>query len=186
MIRMTRFSKIAIMGLLLGSTSQLRAEALDGYIALSGGITKHLDQSDQMAGKDSRMSVRLDFVRVQKSVALDLRFGTGMEYEDMGGAFKVFHHFAFSNSTSTGISLGGGIGGMYSRAGYSGSGETFYEMFIPAFARVIFDMGLGFGLFVDAEYNAMVQRRFTTGSQSDSSAVNNRYFLGAGIAVTAM
>ncbi|HVJ65312.1 MAG TPA: hypothetical protein VM901_08660 [Bdellovibrionota bacterium] len=183
---MNKFTKLALVGLISGFSSQLRAEALDGYIALTGGLIKHMSASDQSAGKASRYMGRLDFVRVQKNVALDLRFGSGMDYQDMGGAFKVFHHFAFSGSTATGISLGGGLGGMYSRAGVEGTNATFYELFSPVFARVIFDMGLGFGLLLDAEYNAMFQRRYPDGEVSDNSKVANRFFFGAGIAITAM
>lgn len=180
------FTKIAFMGLFLGLSAQVRAEALDGYVGISGGLIKHMDESDQVDGSDSRYGVRVDFVRVQKNVSLDLRLGNGMKYQDFGGAFKVFHHFAFSGSTATGLSVGGGIGAMYSKSGIEGSDEGFTEIFVPVFARIIFDMGLGFGLFLDAEYNAMFQRRFLDAAQSDSRDVANRYFLGAGIAIVAM
>ena len=182
---MNRF-KLAFVGLLVLGSVSAHAEALDGYVGLSGGLVKHMSTTDQIDGEDSRYSFRIDFVRLQRNVALDLRFGNGMSYQDWGGALKVFHHFAFSNATATGLSVGGGLGAMYSRAGLESTQNTFYEIFAPVFARVIFDMGLGFGLFLDAEYNAMFQRRFPGGEQADNSDIQNRYFFGAGIAIVAM
>ena len=176
-------SKIALVGLFFATTSQLRAEALDGYLGLSGGLITHMTPSEQASGS-TRYGARLDFVRVQKSVALDLRFGSGMDYQDMGGAFKVFHHFAFSGTTATGLSLGGGIGSMYCSGGIGDSDAAFYDLFAPVFARVIFDMGLGFGLFVDAEYNAVLKRTLVDGGSGGNAG--NRYFIGAGLAITAL
>lgn len=176
-------SKLLVVGLFLSVSSGLRAEGLDGYIGISGGMNKHLTASDT---KGSRYDVRIDFARLQKSIALDLRLGNGMKYSDIGGAFKIFEHFAFSDSTSTGVSLGTGLGATYSRAGVTGVDKSFYDVFVPAFARVMFDFGFGGGLFVDFEYQAMFMRRYPSGDVSDSRDLAHRFYIGAGIAISAL
>lgn len=184
---MSKITKaIFFMGLGLGILPQAHAEALDGYVGFGGGMIRHLGAADKVAGKDTRYGGRIDFVRLQKSVALDLRGASGLTYQDFGAAFKIFHHFQFSPSNATGISLGGGLGGMYSRSGFEGADESFYEIFTPVFARVLLDFGFGMGIYLDAEYAPMLQRRFTAGATSDNRDIANRYYLGAGVAFGAM
>lgn len=185
---MKKFTKFLFVGLAcVGSGSLHAKEALDGYLALSGGMIRHMTASDQVNGKDTRYGGRLDFVRLQKNVALDFRFGNGLTYQDFGGAFKLFEHIAFTSSSATGLTLGAGIGAMYSKTGLTSVNRAFYETFAPVFGRLLFDFGFGMGLFFDAEYSAMFQRRFAEGTQSGTNqSISNRYYLGAGLAFSAL
>lgn len=181
---MNQFAKFAVVCGLMVTALSARAESMDGYVALSGGMIRHMSTNDKVNNKDLRYGGRIDFVRLQKNIALDLRYGTGLDYVDYGAAFKLFHHFGFASTNATGLSMGVGFGGNYS-SGFEGQDVAFSEMFVPAFARILLDFGMGLGFVIEGEYNAVLSRQAVSGPDFPSGTLN-RYYIGAGLAISAM
>lgn len=116
--------------------------------------------------KGSRSIIKLSFNRLSKNIAIDLRYGTGLDYSDYGGMLKLFHHWQFTNSTSnsSGITLGAGGGGMYSEGiedlFIDNEPKPFWDFSGGPFAQIVWDWGFGMGMAIEAEYLFVFKRQF--------------------------
>jgi len=164
---------------------------LDGYVGLGGGyLQQFTSQSNPNTGaeieKGSRELARIEFARIRKHFSLDARVGFGNNYTDFGGVFRFFQHFKFNTRTSTGLSLGLGLGGMYTEGRPSdGAGlkkEPFVDIIAAPFTRFIWDWGVDAGMAFDLEYQIVPYTYYTntsnTDNYSDVRSIRSRIMLG--------
>jgi hypothetical protein len=129
------------------STDVIDPEFLDGFIGVGGGATQHLTESNfTEEDRGLRQYAHLEFTRLRRWIALDVRAGFGQDYNDYGLLFKVYKHWRFSPKNSTGLSLGAGVGAMYSPKKTSTPSEgttitryAFVDLIGAPFARYMWD-----------------------------------------------
>ena len=162
--------------LTLAATTQLHAQSdeievddpiyLDGYVGLGGAIVPHLTDEE----KGTRQAIRLEFARLRKWISIDFRAGLGEDYSDFGGLFRIYKHWKFNGDSATGISLGAGLGGMYSQGERPLPGfdrQPFVDAIGAPFIRFIWDWGYSMGLGFDLEYQLVPLRNYTEDSSFD-------------------
>lgn len=141
---------------------------LDGFVGVGGSIVSHLSEGEQ----GTRQNVRVEFARIRKWIAIDLRVGFGQDYTDFGGNFRVFKHIRFTDRDSaTGLSLGMGLGGMYSQGQSPKPGDDrqpFADIIVSPFARFIWDWGNGVGMGFDLEYQAVPYTTYMEDTATDN------------------
>jgi len=157
---------------------------LDGYVGLGGAILQQL--SDKEAG--TRQNIKVEFARIRKWISLDARVGLGKDYSDFGGVFRLYKHWKFDGESSTGISLGAGVGAMYSQGASPAAGldrQPFIDGIGAPFIRYIWDWGNGMGLSFDLEYQLVPMRMFTEDSETDEveddQNLRNRVLFGVNV-----
>ena len=182
---MRKFIKFnAILLIASGFSQSAKAENLDGYVGFLGGANIHLTNIDKVDGANARLGGKLDFVRLSRNIALDLRYGSGMDYTDFGAALKALAHFPFSQSSSTGLVLGLGLSGTSSSGLSNGSGESFYDAGAVVMSQFIFDLGIGAGMVFEAELNPVFLRNGS--SFPKDSSLRNRFSVSAGFVINAI
>ena len=140
---------------------------LDGYVGLGGAYLGQMSSDE----KGSRQNFRLEFARVRKWISLDARVGIGQDYSDYGGLFRFYKHWKFGPESTTGLSFGVGLGGMYSQGVSPLPGETrkaFFDVIGAPFVRFIWDWGVGAGIGLDVEYQLVPLTSYTDDTETDS------------------
>ncbi len=157
---------------------------LDGYVGLGGAFLQQF--SDEESG--TRQNIRVEFARIRKWISLDARVGLGQDYSDFGGLFRLYKHWKFDRESSTGISLGAGVGAMYSQGTTPAAGldrQPFIDAIGAPFIRYIWDWGNGMGLSFDLEYQIVPMRMFTEDTETDNveddKNLRNRVLFGMSI-----
>jgi len=179
-------------------TTNVHSQALDGFVSPAVFFVKQLGMpangvnptefatattDEQVA----RLRYAVSFARLQKGVQFDFDFGSGGGYSDLGAVFKVFHHFYMSENSSSGPSLGLGLGARFSSKGmFSVSDSTtaalrgFNEIVVSPFARYLWDSTKGWGISVDLGMEFMPRRGFSDDATPTSdSQLRKRFFAGA-------
>jgi len=152
--------------------SQEDSEFLDGYIGIGGAFIDQISSGEQ----GTRENVRIEFARLRKWISFDARVGFGKGYTDFGGLFRLYKHWTFNDSNSTGFSLGAGVGGMYSQGIAPDPGDNrlaFIDVIAAPFVRYIWDWGMGMGASVDLEYQLVPFTDYTNASSSDNISNNS-------------
>lgn len=157
---------------------------LDGYVGLGGAILQQLSDEE----KGTRQLIKLEFARIRKWVSLDFRASLGQDYSDFGGMFRLYKHWKFDGESSTGISLGAGVGGMYSQGATPTAGfdrQPFVDGIAAPFIRYMWDWENGMGLSFELEYQLVPIRNYTEDSEfdnvEDDSNLRNRVVLGVNL-----
>ncbi len=143
------------------------AEYLDGFVGLGFGYTYRLTEPED----GRRRYFRVEFARLRKWISIDARVGFGKGYSDYGGLFRVAKHWRFDGDSATGISLGAGVGALFSdgvkpRAGFSR--EAFIDVIGAPFLRFIWDFGRSMGLAFEAEYQVVPKTMFVNDNEDDT------------------
>ena len=166
------------------STDIIDPEFLDGFVGIGGGTVQHLTES-QFTEDDRglRQYAHLEFSRLRRWIALDVRAGFGQDYNDYGLVFKIYKHWRFNPKNSTGLSLGAGVGGMYSPKKTLSETESRYAFidFVGApFARYIWDWGNGMGIEASLEYQLLPLRKYVgdTSITEDNNDLRTRVAFG--------
>lgn len=159
---------------------------LDGYVGLGGAILHQFSSQEE----GTRQNIKVEFARLRKWISIDARVGLGQGYSDFGGLFRFYKHWKFDKDSATGISLGAGIGAMYSQGVSPVAGEgrkAFVDVIGAPFVRFIWDWGNGVGLGIDAEYQLVPYTMYTddtgTDSVDDVRELRNRVFLGVSLLI---
>jgi hypothetical protein len=155
---------------------------LDGYVGLGAALVPHLTSPEG----GTRQNFRVEFARLRKHISLDARVGLGQDYSDFGGLFRVYRHFKFNPDTSsTGISIGAGLGAMYSQGTRPPQGAervAFVDAIGAPFIRYVWDWRMGMGLGIDLEYQLVPLTKFFDDSEinarEDINDLRSRIFLG--------
>lgn len=157
---------------------------LDGYVGLGGALLQQF--TDEEAG--TRQNIKVEFVRLRKWISLDARVGLGNGYSDFGGLFRLYKHWKFDRESSTGISLGAGLGAMYSQGTSPLPGlerQPFIDAIGAPFIRYIWDWGNGMGISFDLEYQIVPIRNYTEDTEfddvEDDQTLRNRVLLGVSL-----
>gem|GEM_PF-1213960 len=194
------------LGLFTAQKTQAQAFVEDEEVigldsAVSLGFLGSLLPSNEDYG--SRIGAKIGFNRLGKNVSLDLRMSSAEDYLDFGGVFRVFHHWYSNQPYSSGLSLGLGIGVMYSEefkeipSGLSSSVATpanflddsfFFDVLTGPFIRYIWDFGNNWGLYLEAEYLINVARKINDDSllgaaDPDKADYLHRFNFGLGLMV---
>ncbi len=160
------------------TTDVIDPEFLDGFVGIGGGMVQHLTESKLSEGdRGLRQYAHLEFSRLRKWVSLDARAGFGQEYNDYGLLFRVYRHWRMNSKNSTGLSLGGGVGGFYSPQKNLSSTEkrhAFLDLMGAPFVRFIWDWGNGMGIEANLEYQLLPLRKYIgSGVTSETENDNN-------------
>jgi hypothetical protein len=95
----------------------------------------------------------------------------GQDYSDFGGLFRIYKHWKFGAESSTGLSLGAGLGAMYSQGATplpDVKRQAFVDGIGAPFLRFIWDWGVGAGLAFDLEYQLVPLRYYTEDTETDN------------------
>ncbi len=145
-----------------------RADEMNSYVALSGNVIQSLSSIE----KGTRGGGKIEFARLPRWVAMDLRFASGNHYTDLGAILKFYKHWKFSEEDSaTGISLGMGAGilsstgvdnGSYAdgNATVDGGKRSFMDIVAHPFTRYVWDTGRGFGIVADLGVDIVPRRSY--------------------------
>lgn len=157
---------------------------LDGYVGLGGGLVQQLSTEEE----GTRQAIRVEFARIRKWISIDARVGLGQDYSDFGGLFRIYKHWKFGTESSTGLSLGAGLGAMYSQGATPAvdqDRQPFVDGIGAPFLRFIWDWGIGAGLAFDLEYQLVPLRYYTedtdTDNVEDNQDLRQRVMLGVSI-----
>jgi hypothetical protein len=163
------------------TTDIIDPEFLDGFIGIGGGMTKNLTQNELTQDDIKyRQYAHLEFNRLRRWIALDLRAGFGNSYNDYGLIFKVYKHWRFSSKNSTGLSLGAGVGGMFSPKKNSPTDprDPYVDLIGVPFARYIWDWGNGVGIEASLEYQLIPLRKYMDTPSTSNSDLRTRFGFG--------
>lgn len=179
------------LGIFVAMIKPLRADPIDGYVALMGGILNQSTASES----GSRKIIRAEFARLASFISVDMRMGFGLGRTDYGGTFKVYKHWNFSSDSGTGVSAGLGGGASYvSRVdtpstadgtiAADGQFRGYTDVFAAPFVRFIYDTKMGIGVIGEFEYDYVFGRYFTGQSlpRNDKNA-RQRMLFSVGVAV---
>jgi hypothetical protein len=181
---MNAFKGIAITLLLVPALA--RAEALDGYISPLFSYSGHLSSTES----GSRIGTRIEFGRLSRNIALDLRVAQGLDYTDLGATLRFFKHWAFTQSF--GLSMGSGFGALYSdkhptKLNTAGNPAKFVDYIVNPFARFLYDSDNGWGASAELGLDIIPRRSFTTelqdGSNRADSTLRNRIVFALGFVI---
>lgn len=166
------------------STDIIDPEFLDGFVSVGGGFIQHLKENELTQNdKGVRQYAHLEFTRLRRWIALDVRAGFGHGYNDYGLIFKVYKHWRFNPKNSTGLSLGAGLGGMYSPKKNSPTDprNPYIDLVGSPFARYMWDWGNGVGIEASLEYQLIPLRKYTDTPSTSNSDLRTR--LGFGLSL---
>jgi hypothetical protein len=139
--------------------AELGVEYLDGFVGVGGGVVTQFSKGET----GTRELVHVEFARLRRWISIDGRAGFGKGYSDFGGLFRVFKHWKFDKETSTGFSLGLGLGAMYSEGLQPKVGEkqqAFLDITAAPFVRYIWDFGTGYGMDFNLELQIIPVRNY--------------------------
>lgn len=168
------------------------ADDLGAYAAVSGQFIQSLSTIES----GTRAGGKLEFARLDRWVAMDLRVATGNHIMDYGFVLKLFRHWRFSeNLATTGISAGVGPVLLYSQgvdngsfaegtATAEGKKRAFMDLGLHPFVRFIYDTERGFGVVADLGVDMIFARRFSTNADGlGSNDKRSRYRVAGSIGV---
>jgi hypothetical protein len=172
--------KLLSLGTLLAVSGGLGAPAqageMDGYVMPSFVVTSNMAAVE----RGIRMGGRLDFGRLAKNIALDLRYNSGLGYKDYGGAFKIFQHWEFSQELAASL----GIGALFMASNGIATANprrAFHEFGLSPFGRVMFETPWHFGLMTEFGVDLVPTRTFTTEPRGTESTLRPRFFVTLGV-----
>jgi hypothetical protein len=144
---------------------------MTGYVGVLGASTyQGMNEGSELTG-----GARIEFNRLVKYTALDLRYASG-KHNYMGGSLRFFKHWETERGNHW--TLGAGPGATYAPQGnFYGNetqvGKAYIEYFIEGFASYIWDFQNGVGLIVQWGVQAPFQRKY----QNASASPNNEGYL---------
>lgn len=160
-----------------------KADPMGAYLMPAVSFTKGMESSESSL----RTGGRFEFGRFDKNIALDLRFGQGGGYKDLGGSFKGFGHWNLGDREQMGLDFGGGLVLLYSKGLDSAVlRQSFTEFGLSGFVRFTYDFGLGFGVMADLGLEMILQRRLratTAAEASSDSTMRPRPYLAIGVPI---
>ena len=163
------------------TTDVIDPEFLDGFIGIGGGMIQHLTENELTQHDIGfRQYAHLEFTRLRRLISLDLRAGFGHGYNDYGLIFKVYKHWRFSAKNSTGLSLGAGVGGMFSPKKNSPTDprNPYVDLIGVPFVRYMWDWGNGVGMEASLEYQLIPLRKDTDTPSTSNSDLRTRFGFG--------
>jgi hypothetical protein len=172
--------------LLLGAAffaSTVGAVPMTGYVGVLGAA----QYQGISEGAEASGGLRIEFARLVKFIALDLRYMSG-KYNYMGGSLKFFQHWETSGGNHW--TLGMGPGALYAPDGNfygndSQVGQPYVEYFAEGFGSFLWDFSNGVGLLTQAGVNVPFHRKYQSTSADPNNAgyLTARPFITLGIAI---
>jgi hypothetical protein len=182
--------KISAISLLIFYSCFSFADYMKGFVGLGYAA------ATQFVGAETGLqhNFRLEFARLSKNVALEVRATTYENFQNYGAFLKGYKAWRFSDTTATGVHLGLGLGGLYGTK-YLNDGlgnrysyvagpvrEKAVEICVQAYTRFLWDWGVGAGMFFDIIYENSPFLKFYSEKDLGGEKIQRALF-GVGLAV---
>ncbi len=174
---MKNIFQIFILVFFFSATGVSARENINGYLGIGYNIVSQQSPLEQ----GTRSRVNLEFGRLEKSVSLDLQFGNGLGYRDIGFNLAVFNVFKIPDDNSWfRITLGSGLTGQF-----NSTAPKFWDwgVYLPH-VRFIADFGMGLALSLNAGYELSFIRDFTTAEIESEKTMKSRMVFGLSLLTT--
>ena len=160
---------------LFASLTALSAKAfdLDGYIMPSFGY------QTVMVGDDTAGFVgRMEFARISRGFAMDLRAGKNTKYLSYGSTFRLFENWELGErqALQTGVGLGAHMSDMNSAAD-----KNFWEPLATVFAKYVFQINEKLAIGLEPELEGTSKRANVKGTPEADNSTRMRLNVSLGL-----